>query len=42
MKIMKIPNKRELQLTVSNYLSEIGFKDFMRLYQNCTTELYSF
>ena len=30
--IMKIPNKRELQQIASNYLSDIDFKDFMKLY----------
>ena len=29
--IMKMPNKRELQQTVSNQLSDIEFKDFMKL-----------
>ena len=27
---MKIPNKRELQPTVSNHSSDIEFKDFMK------------
>ena len=30
--IMKILNKRELQQITSNHSSEIGFKDFMKLY----------
>ena len=30
--IMKILNKRELQQIASNHSSEIGFKDFMKLY----------
>ena len=40
--IMKTPNKRELRQTVSNHLSEIDFKDFMKLYKECTKEPYSF
>ena len=39
---MKIPNKRELRQTVSNHLSEIDFKDFMKLYKEYTKEPYSF
>ena len=40
--IMKIPNKRELQQTALNYSSDVGFKDFMKIYKKCTTEPYSF
>ena len=36
--IMKIPNKRELQQIVSNHLSDIDFKDFMKLYKDYTKE----
>ena len=32
--IMKIYNKRELQQIVSNYLSDIDFKNFMKLYKD--------
>ena len=39
---MKIPNKRELQQIASNHLSEIDFKDFMKLYKEYTKEPYSF
>ena len=39
---MKIPNKRELQLTALNHSSDINFKDFMNIYKNCTAKLYSF
>ena len=35
---MKIPNKRELQQIASNHLSDIDFKDFMKLCK----EPYSF
>ena len=38
--IMKIPNKRKLQQEASNPLSEIDFKDFMKLYKDYTKELY--
>ena len=40
--IMKIPNKRELQQIASNHLSDIDFKDFMKLYKEYTKEPYSF
>ena len=40
--IMKIPNKRELQQIALNHSSDIDFKDFMKIYKKCTTELYSF
>ena len=39
---MKTPNKRELQETVSNYLSDFHFKDSMKLYKEHTKEPYSF
>ena len=34
--IMKIPNKRELQQIALNHSSDIGFKDFMKIYKKCT------
>ena len=40
--IMKIPNKRELQQIAINPLSEIDFKDFMKIYKKYTIEPYSF
>ena len=40
--VMKIANKRELQQIVSNHSSDIGFKDFMRLYKYYTKEPFSF
>ena len=40
--IIKIPNKRELQQIASNHLSDIEFKDFMKLYKDCTKEPFSF
>ena len=39
---MKITNKRELQQIDSNHLSDIDFKDFMKLYKDYTKETYSF
>ena len=38
--IMKIPNKRELQQIASNHLSDIDFKDFMKLYKDYPKEPY--
>ena len=40
--IMKVTNKKELQQIASNHLSDIDFKDFMKLYKEYTTESYSF
>ena len=40
--IMKIPNKTELQQTAYNHSTDIGFKDFMKLYKDYTKEPYSF
>ena len=40
--IMKIPNKRELEQIASSHLSDIDFKDFMKLYKDYTKEPYSF
>ena len=40
--IMKILNKRELQQIALNHLSDIDFKDFMRIFKECTKEPYSF
>ena len=39
---MKIPNKKELQQIASNNLSDIDFKDFMKLYKEYIKETYSF
>ena len=39
--IMKIPNKRELQQIASNHLSDIDFKDFMKVYKDYTKGPYS-
>ena len=40
--IMKFLNKRELQQIALNHSSDIDFKDFMRIYKECTKEPYSF
>ena len=40
--IMKILNKRELQQITLNHSSDIDFKDFMKIYKECTKEPYSF
>ena len=40
--IMKILNKRVLQQIASNHSSDIGFKDFKKIYKKCTAEPYSF
>ena len=39
---MKIPNKRELQQIALNHSSDIGFKNFIKIYEKCTAEPYSF
>ena len=39
---MKIHNKRELQQIAINHSADINFKDFMKIYRNCTKEPYSF
>ena len=40
--VIKIPNKKELQQTASNHLSDIDFQDFLNLYKKCTAKPYSF
>ena len=40
--IMKIHNKRELQKIATNHSADIDYKDFMKIYKNCTKEPYSF
>ena len=39
---MEIPNSRELQQIPSNHLSDIDFKDFMKLWKDYTKEPYPF
>ena len=40
--IMKINNKRELQNIVINHSAGIDYKDFIRIYRECTKEPYTF
>ena len=39
---MKIRNKREIQQISLNHLSEIDFKDFIKIYKKCIAEPCSF
>ena len=39
---MKNPRKREPQQIALNHSSDIGFKDFMKIYNKCIAEPYSF
>ena len=39
---MKIPNKRELEQIALNHLSDIDFKDFIKIYKKFTGKPYSF
>ena len=40
--IMKINNKRELKNIAINHSADIDYKDFMKIYRECTKEPYSF
>ena len=40
--VMKTPNKREHQQIALNHSSDIGFKNFIKIYKKCTAESYSF
>ena len=40
--IMKINNKRELQNIAIDHSADIDYKDFMKIYGECTKEPYSF
>ena len=40
--IMKIHKKRELQKITFNHSADIDYKDFLKIYRNCTKERYSF
>ena len=39
---MKINNKRELKNIAINHSADIDYKDFMRIYRECTKEPYNF
>ena len=38
---MKINSKKELQNTAINHPPDIDYKDFMKIYRECTKEPYS-
>ena len=40
--IMKTYNRRELQQIAIGYSADIDYKDFLKIYRNCTREPYSF
>ena len=40
--IMKIRNKREFQNIAIDHSADIDYKDFLKMYRNCTKEPYSF
>ena len=40
--IMKINNKRELQNIAINHSADIEYKDFIKIYRECTKEPYNF
>ena len=40
--IMKTHNRRELQQIAIDLSADIDYKDFLKIYRNCTKELYSF
>ena len=40
--IMQIHNKRELQNIATNYLADIDYKNFMKIYRKHTSKPYSF
>ena len=40
--IIKIDNKRKLQNIATNHSSDIDYKDFIKIYNKCAIEPYSF
>ena len=40
--IMKINSKRELQNIAINHSADIDYKDFMKIYRECTKEPFNF
>ena len=40
--IMKINNKRELQNIAINHSGDIDYKDFLKIYRECTKESFNF
>ena len=39
---MKINSKREFQNIATNHSTDIDYEDFVKIYKECTKELYSF
>ena len=39
---MKINNRKELQNIAINHSADIDYKDFMKIYRECTKNTYSF
>ena len=39
---MKIHNRKELQQIAIDHSADINYMDFLKIYRNCTKELYSF
>ena len=40
--IFKLNNERELQNNAINHSADIDYKDFVKIYRNCTNEPYNF
>ena len=40
--IMKLNNRKDLQQTGIDHSADIDYKDFSKIYRNCTNETYSF
>ena len=40
--IMKINNKKELQNIAINHTADIDYKDYIKIYRECTKEPYNF
>ena len=40
--IMKISNRKELQIIAINHCTDIDYKDFMKIYRECTKEPFNF
>ena len=40
--IFKLNNKRELQNIAINHSADIDYKDFVKMYRDCTKEPYNF
>ena len=40
--IMKINNRKHLQQIAMDHSADIDYKDFLKIYKNCTNETFSF